>query len=184
MTDTPRTPQSPQERARQFRTIFEAEHGYVWNSLRRLGVRERDLADVTHDVFVALFRTLAQFDASRPIRPYLFGIAFRVASDYRRLARNKNELLDPDEPRDARDSTPGADENVSRAEDCELVHSALQHIEPERRAVLLLHDIDETPMPQIAEALGVPLNTGYSRLRLARQDFEAAVRALREGRNA
>jgi len=36
--------------------------------------------------------------------------------------------------------------------------------------------MDGIPMPEVAEALGVPLNTAYSRLRLARRDFQAAAR--------
>lgn len=180
MTEVKPRPQTPPEKAALFRATFETEHRYVWNSLRRLGVRERDLPDVTHDVFMAFFRVLDGFDRERPIKPFLFGIAFRVASDYRRLGRNKNEFLD--EPEDRRDSTPNAESAVSRSEDRTLVQEALAEIEPERRAVFIMHDIDETSMPEIAEALGIPLNTGYSRLRLARQDFKEAVRKAREGR--
>src|SRR5689334_8515619 len=74
-----------------FRAIFEAEFAYIFNTLRRLGVREPDLEDVTHDVFITVNRLLSEFDPSRPLRPWLFGFAFRVASDYRRLARHIRE---------------------------------------------------------------------------------------------
>jgi len=172
--------QTPSDKAALFRATFETEHRYVWNSLRRLGVRERDLPDVTHDVFMAFFRALDGFERGRPVKPFLFGIAFRVASDYRRLGRNKNEFLD--EPEERRDSTPNAESAVSRSEDRTLVQQALSELEPDRRAVFIMHDIDETSMPEIARALGIPLNTGYSRLRLARQEFKAAVSKAREGR--
>jgi len=45
--------------------------------------------------------------------------------------------------------------------------------------VFILHELDECTMPEIAEALGIPLNTAYSRLRLASADLAATVRRLR-----
>ena len=44
-----------------------------------------------------------------------------------------------------------------------------------RRAVLVLHEIEEMTAPEIAESLSLPINTVYSRLRLARQEFAAAA---------
>jgi RNA polymerase sigma-70 factor, ECF subfamily len=160
-----------------FRTIFEGEFAYVAHTLRRLGVAERDLDDVTHDVFVAVYRCLHQYDAARPLRPWLFGTAFRVASDHRRLARNHREVLgDPTEPID---ESPGADQQLASHESRELVLLALGALDLDRRAVLVMHDIDGHTMPEIAEGLSIPLNTAYSRLRLAREQFKAAVRRLR-----
>ena len=43
------------------------------------------------------------------------------------------------------------------------------------RAVLILHDMDEASVPEIAVALGIGLNTAYSRLRLGRDAFRLAL---------
>jgi len=161
-------------RAVEFPAVYAAELGYVWSALRRLGVPERDLEDLCHDVFVVVFRNLAAYDARRPIRPWLFGIAFRVASDYRRSARFRREV--PGTTREIACSAPRADEVMLRRERQRLVARALAELELDRRAVFVMHDIDGHVMPDIAAALGVPLNTAYSRLRLARADFAAAVR--------
>jgi RNA polymerase sigma-70 factor (ECF subfamily) len=159
-----------------FAAIFEAELSYVHNTLCRLGVRSADIEDLTHDVFLAVHQGLPRFDARRPIRPWLFGIAFRVASDYRRRARFSREIA---READAADEAPAADEQLAADEARRLVLRALDGIELDRRAVLVLHDIDGHGVPEIAEALAIPLNTAYSRLRLARADFKAAVRRLR-----
>ena len=166
------SPQAPVE----FRAIYEAESSYVWKTLRRIGVAERDLEDLLHDVFVVVFRRLHEYDAARPIRPWLFGIAFRVASDYRRSSRQTREVLEP--AREIVDATPGADERLAQARDREIVVSALGSLDPDRRAVFVMHDLDGHSAPDIAAALSIPTNTVYSRLRVAREEFSAAVRRL------
>lgn len=173
---------APQPSPPAFRALFEAEFGYVFNSLRRLGVREPDLEDVTHDVFIKVHRLLPELDPARPVRPWLFGVAFRVASDYRRLARHAREIAE-EPPHEPIDSALPADEQIASAQARRHVLEALEELELDRRAVLVLHDIDGQAMPQIAEALGIPLNTAYSRLRLAREQFRSAVRKgrLRRG---
>jgi RNA polymerase sigma-70 factor (ECF subfamily) len=166
----------------RFEALYRAESGYVLHSLRRLGVEERDVEDIAHDTFVVVARKFADYDAARPLRPWLFGIAFRVALDYRRSARVRRERLDfPHEAQDALDVRPTADAHVERADAQRLVLAALETLRLEARALLILHDIDDVPVPEIATALGIPLNTAYSRLRLARAQFEAAVRELSRG---
>jgi RNA polymerase sigma-70 factor (ECF subfamily) len=53
---------------------------------------------------------------------------------------------------------------------------ALDRLDFDRRVVLVMHDLDEISVPEIAAMLEIPLNTAYSRLRLARVDVVAAVR--------
>ena len=165
-----------------FVAIYEAEFDYVYHSLRRLGVRDADLEDLAHDVFVALYRGLADYDRSRPIRPWLFGIAFRVASDFRRRARHRFEV--DGEGREFVDGAPGALEKLAGAEDRALVRQGLAALDLDRRAVFVMHDIDGHGMPEIAATLGLPLNTAYSRLRLAREKFAQIIRKLRPDRCA
>lgn len=161
--------------AARFEEIFDAELPYVWTALRRLGVMPRDLEDVAHELFLQVLQRLPSADTSRPVRPWLFAFAVRFAADYRRLARHRTDLLGDAEPTSESASPEGV---LMQAERERLVLRALQHIEPERRAVFVLHDLDEVPMSEIALALGLAANTGYSRLRVAREEFVAAVRRL------
>lgn len=169
---------SPEELQR----IYRAELGYVWSTLRRLGVWEKDLPDAAHDVFVVVHRKLPDYDRARPLRPWLFGIAYRVALDHKRKAHVTREAALPSVDGPA-DLVP-ADELVASGEAKALVRAGLDALDVDRRAVLVLHDLEGHAIPACAEALGVPVNTLYSRLRLARQDFTAAVRraAARRGR--
>lgn len=164
------------ERRARFRVIVEGEFDYVWITLRRLGVQPRDLEDVVQDVFVNLYRRLDLYDPSRPIRPWLFAFALRAASDWRKQARHRVEVLG--QPVDVAGNTPAPDEAMARNEDRELVLRALEDVEIERRAVFILYEIDGCSMKDIVESLRIPLFTGYSRLRVAREEFTAAVRRL------
>jgi RNA polymerase sigma-70 factor (ECF subfamily) len=158
------------------RAIFEAEYGYVLQSLRRLGVAEADLDDLVQETLLAVHRRQDTYDRARPLRPWLFGVAFRVASEFRRLARNRREVVkDVDRADDGLDPEGQA----ARAEERGLVLRALEGMDLDRRAVFVMCDIDEASAPEVAAALGIPLNTVYSRLRVARQEFTAAARRLR-----
>jgi RNA polymerase sigma-70 factor (ECF subfamily) len=171
-------PLTPPLSEAEFGTLYESEFSYVWHALRRLGVPERDREDLCHDVFMVLYRTWPDYDTARPLRPWLFGIAFRVASDYRRRARHRFEV--PGEC-DSAATAPVADEHVAQAEQRRLIQEALATLDLDRRAVFVMHELDGHAMPEIATALAVPLNTCYSRLRLARQQFAAAIRRRRPG---
>ena len=159
-----------------FREVFEQELPFVYNSLRRMGIRAADLPDVTQEVFATVASVLADYDPTRPLRPWLFGIAYRVGLRYADVAHRRREV--PAEVPEVPDSTPGADVAIERREARDLARAALETIEPNRRAVLVLSHLEGLSAPEIAEALQIPVNTAYSRLNRARQEFADAARRL------
>jgi RNA polymerase sigma-70 factor, ECF subfamily len=159
-----------------FATIFETETSFVWNTLRRFGVPPRDLEDLSHDVFLTVHRRLKDYDPSRPLRPWLFGIVYRTAWRYRELARNRYELVGAEV--DVADENAPADEQLMAHQARQRLLSALETIDLDQRAVFLMHDLEGCPMPEIATTLSIPLNTAYSRLRLARGRVKAALERM------
>jgi len=169
-----------------FRRIYESEFRPVWHTLRRFGVPDRELEDAAHEVFVVMHRRYADYDPSRPIRPWLCGIAYRVASDFRNRASARREMLDD------KDETPasrqpqveaGQDDTVERKRQRALVQQALAVLDEDRRTVFVLHELEGYSIPEIHALLqragrSVPQNTLYSRLRLAREQFTAQVRRI------
>jgi RNA polymerase sigma-70 factor, ECF subfamily len=161
-----------------FRSVFEAELSFVWNTLRRFGVADRDLEDVAHEVFVVVNRRFAEYDPARPLRPWLFAIAVRQASDYRRLSRNRHETLET-ESTDVADTSETAEEMLRRNQERNLARQALLAVPEERRTVIVLHDFEEVAMQDVADALGIPLKTAWSRLRIGRSELIDAARRQR-----
>ena len=164
-----------------FQAIYRAEFPYVWNTLRRLGVRHADLGDLSHEVFVVAFRRLSDFDQARPVRPWLFGIAFRVVAHFRRAQQTNPESCSDVSPDELAAPAQGPEEALAARQDRALVARALDTLDLDRRAVFVMHELEGQAVPEIARTLDVPLNTAYSRLRLARRDFVEAVRRTRRG---
>jgi RNA polymerase sigma-70 factor, ECF subfamily len=157
-----------------FDMVYETHFDFVWKNLRRLGVDLGSVDDAAHDVFLVVHRQLAQFDGRNP-KSWLFAIAQRVAWHYRRaLARRRTDPLVEEDLRAESISRP--DECHEKSEAVALVHHLLEQLANDRRAVFVLSELEQMSMPEIAEVLGIPLNTAYSRLRLARRDFSRTLR--------
>ena len=165
-----------------FRAMYDAHVDFVWRNLRRLGVIETDVDDKTQEVFVIAHRRFADFEErGHGPRAWLFQIVLRIASDARRHRRR--HPVDPDggAAQDRESIAPPQGDAIDRREQLQLLDRALATIEVGRRAVLLLHEIEEMTAPEIADVMGIPLNTVYSRLRVARVELEEAVEQLRAG---
>ena len=153
---------------------YQQEITYVFHALRWLGARPQEIEDLAQEVFIALRRAWSRYDSSRPLRPYLFGVAFRVVSMQRR--KTKREVAFG--RLEISDGGPHPDELLQAKQARAMVLRALEKIPLRRRAVLVMHDLEEVPMGQVAAALSVPLFTAYSRLRKARTELETAIRRL------
>jgi RNA polymerase sigma-70 factor (ECF subfamily) len=150
---------------------YQRELDYLLRTLQRLGVAGTDVEDLAHEVFLVLRASWAAYDPTRAFKPYLFGIAFRVASSHRRRHWREVSFADIDRL----DVAPSPDQALESEQMRALVLAALQHIPLPRRVVLIMHELDEVPVREVATTLGIPLFTVYSRLRKARRELEAAL---------
>ncbi len=150
--------------------IYNDQLAWVLQTLRRLGVDESDLDDAAHDIFVVLHRKLPGFDVRRPLRPWLFGIAFRVVRDRLRSGRVRRLQPVPAAPVEA-----SFEERLTARSQLERVRQALATLDDERRATFVMHELDGFTVPEIADVLELPLNTLYSHLRRARAQLRALL---------
>lgn len=175
---TPQRGEAPVSRA-DFEAIYAAHFKQVWGALRRLGVREADVADVTQKVFMTAYRRLDSFEGRAHIRTWLLGICERTASDYRRSAPVRREVttdvatleLTAPELTDAV-ADLGSKQRLQAAE------SILDKLPEGQRAVFVLFELEELSGPEIAAILEISVGTVRSRLRLARETFTREVQRL------
>jgi RNA polymerase sigma-70 factor (ECF subfamily) len=154
----------PQSVTLDFNTLCRAEGAYVVRSLRYFGVPERDLPDVAQDVLLVVHRKLPEFEQRSSVRTWLYRIAQRSASDYRRKAHVRKERMMADEQHERSDGHGATQRLEARAE---LVR-ALDQLDDDKRTVFVLYEIEGLDMKQVAEVLECPLQTAYSRLHAAR----------------
>ncbi len=159
--------------------LYRAEFPYVWNVLFRLGVAGPEREDIAQEAFAAAFKQWPTYDRARPVKPWLFGISYRLVRDFRRKHQNRfeREGLDPESP----DLARNAEDFVAQQQGLKLVQRALDAMELDRRAVFVMHEIEGHPIPAVSDELNIPLNTAYSRLRLARKEFNQFVARLHPG---
>ena len=170
-----------------FRSLYEEHVGFVWRNLRRLGVAPSDVEDRVQEVFVVAHRRLGDYEErGHGPRAWLFQIVLRVASEWRRHKRRHPEDVDGGAAQDLEQIEPEQPDLVARREALDQLDAALATLDVDKRAVLVLHEIEEMTAPEISESLSLPINTVYSRLRVARQQLEAALvsRQKREERKS
>ncbi len=149
------------------RQIFDEHARYVWRTLRHLGVADADLEDVCQEVFVTVHRKLPEFEGRSKLRTWLYGICLRVASDYRRRAYIRRERAVPDPLQGA--AEPSGNQPDMRVELRATLVRLLDALDEDKRAVLVLYEIEGLSMKEVAEIVDCPLQTAYSRLHAARR---------------
>jgi RNA polymerase sigma-70 factor (ECF subfamily) len=158
-----------------FREVYEQHAAFVWRVLRRLGVRPTEVEDVCQEVFLIVHRKLSEFEHRSAVRTWLYAIALRCASDHRRRAYVAREVTS-----EVGDAAVEAVQHASIAnrQARELLDAMLDALDEDKRAVFVLYELEELAMAEVAEIVGCPLQTAYSRLHAARAAIEAATARL------
>jgi RNA polymerase sigma-70 factor, ECF subfamily len=157
-----------------FDVVFADTRPFVWRVLGRLGVARADIADVCQEVFLIVHRRLDDYDG-RPVRAWCYGICVRVAADYRKRAHRRHERLGeaPPEQRIVAEQERALELVRARAR----LEQVLAQLDQSKREVFVLYELEELSMSEIAQIVGCPLQTAYSRLHAARQAVRAAFGA-------
>jgi RNA polymerase sigma-70 factor (ECF subfamily) len=167
-----------------FASIYEQYFDFVWASARRLGVAAAAMDDVVQEIFIVIHGRLHTLEKPESLRSWIYGVVRRTVSDHHRSQRNRDASSGRIAAEGELLQTPPATplDLTEQNDQVKLLWSLLREIDEAKREVFVLAEIEEMTVPEIAEALEIPLNTAYSRLRAARQAFEAGLerRAARE----
>ena len=159
-----------------FEHVYEASFDFVYRNARRLGVPESATDDVVQEVFLVLYRRLAEYDGRAPLRSWVYGILANTVRQYRRTFRRKQkplQAIDGDEDLGPASSRAGPEQRAQHRRDMLLLLSLLEELPDEQRELIVLADLEQLSVPEICACIGGNSNTVYSCLRAAR----AALRA-------
>jgi RNA polymerase sigma-70 factor (ECF subfamily) len=159
-----------------FRTIYHDYFDFVWTSARRLGVPVDAVDDVVQEIFVVVNARVSTIEQPASLRSWIYGVVRRTVSTYHRgrRARGASEWHEPFED-SAGPMQPSPLDLAVLSDEIRLLWRLLGELGPLKREVFVLAELEEMTMPEIAEAIGVPVNTAYSRLRVAREEFNDAL---------
>ena len=149
--------------------LLEEHSPYVWRVVRYMGVPESDIADVCQEVFLVVHRNLSTFEGRSAVTTWIYGICIRTVAGYRRKAHRRREVpvSEVEEPTQM---------GLGRSEARVSLESLLAKLEGEKRAVVVLYEIEGLKMREVAAVLDCPLQTAYSRLHAARRELQALVK--------
>ena len=156
-----------------FQMLFEQYRAPLYAFFyRRLGSRER-AEDLTQDTFVAVIRAAERYEPLATVRTYFYSIASNLLLGERRKQARHSGGLEPGG--EASEELP---EYLRDPDDALWVRQALEKLEPLEREILMLREYEQLSYAEIAEVLGVPVNTVRSRLFRSREALRSHLRPL------
>jgi RNA polymerase sigma-70 factor (ECF subfamily) len=166
--------------------VYQQHIDFVWRNARRLGMSSTSADDVVQDVFLVVQRRLGDFQTGNgSMRSWIFGILIRVVHDHRRTARRKTRHWVSLEQYSAQAEQalghpPTPSDLVERSERMRLVECLLDQLGDEARTLLVLAELEQWTITDIAQHLGCDVKVVYSKLRNARRQFEKVYRRATE----
>jgi RNA polymerase sigma-70 factor (ECF subfamily) len=160
-----------------FKSIYAQYFDFVWSSARRLGVGPAAMDDIVQETFMVIHRKIHTLQQPESLRSWIYSIVRRTVSGHYRSQRSFDAseaalaYIAGVQMRTQLTPLDLAEQN----EEAKLLWDLLDEIEPLKREVLVLVEIEGMTAPEVAAALEIPLNTAYSRLRAGRLAFDAAL---------
>jgi len=147
-------------------------------TLHRLTGRPEDARDLVQDAFLRAYQKLGRFHGESGFYTWIYRIAVNLALSDRRRGKGSIRIsldgIDPADPSGVIDPSGP----LETAERDALIHSALQALPPDHRAVVVMKDLDGLRYEEIAKMLGVPVGTVRSRLHRARAELRERLGPL------
>lgn len=152
---------------RPFRALYRDHYGFVWSTVRRMGVRPDAIDDAVQDAFLIAFRRWDDLPEERS-RAWLYGIARRVSSNARKVERRRVRKHDALRHHHAQRS-----EGVGKVEASVVLERFVQTLDPADRELFALGVVEGLTGRELSAALGAPASTLHGRLQSLRRRFRA-----------
>lgn len=162
---------APEAYAEAFRVLYELHVDFVLRTLVYLGVPKSLAEDAAQEVFLTLHRRLRDYDMRRPLRGYLWGICRHVAQSHR---RKQARILRRESVAPTPEPAVLPDDALEKKRATIFVRDFIDTLNEDLSTVFVLVALEGRTAPEVAAALGLNVNTVYSRVRLARERLRRA----------
>lgn len=170
---------TPAERDRAFRELFDGLRTQVYAVCLQLTGGKAEAEDAFQECFLAVHQSLSAFRGESRLSTWVYRIAIRSALAVK--ARRPRQQA-PLEHADNVASPHSSPEELAHARrEFARLQRALGQLSDEHRVVLSLFTVDGLGHAEIAQILGVPPGTIWSRLHLARKRLTAILGELPDG---
>jgi RNA polymerase sigma-70 factor (ECF subfamily) len=160
------------------RRLVQDHYDFIWRLLARLSVSTSEIDDAAQQVFMVLVVREGLQIKPGSERAFLYGVALRVAKEFRRKAQSSQYHDSPD-PERLVDQGPDLEAMAARSQARRQLDRILERMADNLKEAFILFELEDMTVPEIAELLAIPTGTVASRLRRARAFFQAEVARLR-----
>jgi len=170
-------PPLPTTQRPTLQAIYREYFSFVWSTARHLGAGWDIVDDVVQDVFIVVHFKLGTLRQVESMRSWIYGIIRRTLSEYRRADRNRSnaEARLSAELKTNRPVQDSPLDKVEHSSEIERLQTLLAELDEKKREIFVMVEVLGMTVPEVVEVIDIPLDTAYSRLRKARQAFEAAL---------
>ena len=165
---------------RRLADVFQENHDFVWRVVASMGTPAGLVDDIVQEVFIVVARKLPTYEERGTLRAWLAAIVRRVLADQRKKAARASA-------RERAAWTPvvygDPERTLARREGAAVVQRFINELPEAQAEVFVLMELEGLSAPEVAGALGLKVNTVYSRLRLARRRFDVVCRQWRAERS-
>lgn len=163
------------EAAARFRRMVEEQFDFIWRALRGLGVPAAGADDAAQQVFLIASQKMESIAVGSE-RSFLFSTAMGVAANARRSLHRRREVDDEPALEASVDDAPNPEQSVAQKQARAVLDRLMAEMPEDLRTVFMLFELEGMTTAQIAEVLAIPPGTAASRLRRAREDFQARAK--------
>ena len=160
------------------RRLVKEHYDFIWRLLARLNVSGPEVDDAAQQVFMVLVSREQLTIKAGSERAFLYGVALRVAKEFRRRAQSAQHHIAPD-PDKLVDRGLDVEAAVERNQARRKLDRIIEQMPQNLKEAFILFELEDMTVPEIALLLAVPIGTVASRLRRARALFQKAIEELR-----
>lgn len=157
--------------------LFDAHGEELLRFVFRMSGRKEMAEEIVQEVFVTAHRRKAELIPGSNLRAWLYRVATMHMRHHRRGVARWFGMVDRLHRRSVAEPPSLPDEGAVRRSEIVRIERCLLRLPEDQREVFVMFELQELGGTEIAAALGLPLNTVWSRLRLARARFRAAWEA-------